>query len=327
MKKIKASEDRSRGVCYFNHGTKHAARLVASVWSLRMIAKHAGPVTLFDTGASGGVVEKIASDGRLGLDLQRVPFEQLRRNSCYVAKAGLWRYSPYMTSVLLDADTLPVRPIDRLFEAAEEDGRGCIVVTQFSNWVTTGDIIRGRIERWRDVVIPSDDRAMLRGINAAQLVDASFREPLPAINTGVVAWASEALGVLRDWDRLTRAGWKNPFTDELALQLLLRKFNHHVVGDEWNCSPIYGTPGGRAKVKIWHAHGAKHLSRSDGRGDKGHAIWWPAFVEVWRSNAGRIREWAPGDDEALAAYVDELNEATGRTLATTNANEQPHAGS
>lgn len=257
-----------------------------------------GPVTILDSGHSSGIIEKIASDERLEIDVERIDVKQLRKNTCYVAKSRLWRWTPYQTTILLDADTIVEKDPAKLFDLAESRGSGGVVVTHFSNWETTGDIIRGRIERWRDIHVKSNDREFQRSISGLELVDASLSFPHAAINTGVMAWLAEAGAFLRDWERLTEAGAELPFTDELSAQLLIRRHNHTLVGDRFNCSPIYGHE--RRNVTIWHAHGSKHLRRADGRGGEGHAIWWPWVVDAWRENAGRIREWAPAGDDAFA---------------------------
>ncbi len=290
---VNRKRNRTRGVCYFNHGTKHLARFVFSLHSLR---KHySGPVTLLDTGTSGGVVEKIASDRRLTFDIERVPIQQLNRNTAYVAKAGLWEFTPYSTTILLDADTLPVADPSPLFERCEVRESGGVLFTRFADWVTTGTIVSQRIERWRGVMVKSDDRKFLKAVDATALVEASLADPHPAINTGVVAFEAGA-GFLRDWKRLTEEGRHLPFTDELAAQLLLRRYAHAIVDDRWNCSPIYGKA---KRAAIWHAHGSKHLTRADGRGKEGHPIWMPVVEECWRRNLGRLREWAPAGDGAL----------------------------
>ncbi len=298
MKQVRKTSlrERSRGICYYNHGTKHLARLLVSLYSLRR--HYSGPVTVLDTGESGGLVERIAGARGLGADVQTIPHEALRRNSCYVAKAGLWRHSPYSTTVLLDADTVVARDPAGLFCLVEASDSGGVVVTRFSDWVTTGSIVRGRIERWRGVRCPADNRGMLKSLSADELVEASLEAPHAAINTGVICWAQEARGFLRDWERLTRAGWRCPLTDELAAQNLIRRYRHTLVDDRYNCSPIYGV--NKSRAVIWHAHGSKHCQRADERGQEGHKIWWPVFAEVWRVNLAGVQQWAPAGDGALA---------------------------
>lgn len=296
----------SRGIVYFNRGTKHLARLTTSLWSLRRMPTYDGAVTILDSGQSGGIIEKIASDGRLECDVVRVQVEQLRRNTCYVAKAKLWRSSPYETTIFLDADTLVMGDPSSLFEIVRRDSSGGVAVTHFADWVTTGDIIRGRIEKWRGVRCRGNDERFERNIDVARLVNKSLEAPRAAINTGVMAWHDElARGFLRDWERLTAAGSACPFTDELAAQLLIRTHKHTLVDDRYNCSPIYGKM--KREAIVWHAHGGKHLKRADGRGEQGHAIWLPWIVDAWRENVGRIQEWASGSgDDALTNNLDAI---------------------
>lgn len=290
-----------RGICYFNHHTKHLARLAFSLWSLRTIAKHTGPVAILDSGHSGGIVDAIASDERLNASVIPVEVDQRRRNTAYVAKAGLWKSSPFGTTLFLDADTLAVRDPSPLFELCEDPVSGGLVVTRFANWETTGEIVRGRIERWRGVNVKADDGTYSKSISAADLVRRSLDAPHAAINTGVVAWTVRAFAFLNDWERLTRCGAHLPFTDELAAQLLIRKHRHTLTSDRFNCSPIYGRE--KDEAVIWHAHGSKHLERPDGRGGLGDAIWRPVVLDAWRANAGGIRDWAPAGDEVLAANM------------------------
>lgn len=296
MKQVRKTSlaGRSRGFCYFNHGTKHLARLLVSLASLRR--HYGGPVAVLDTGESGGLVERIAGARGLGAELVRIPFEALRRNSCYVAKAGLWRHSPYATTVLLDADTVVARDPAGLFGLVEASESGGVVVTRFSDWVTTGPIVRGRIERWRGVRCPADNRGLLKSISADELVAASLDAPHAAINTGVVGFCREARGFLRDWERLTRAGWRCPLTDEISCQLLLRKYRHTLVGDEFNCSPLFGKR--KSQAVIWHAHGHKEFR------EEALPIWWPVIKECWDQNVGGYREWARETDERLATFLD-----------------------
>lgn len=300
------SADRTHGILYYNHGQKCLARLVVSCYTLRQ--HYGGPVTVLDTGESGGLLDRIAADERLGLEVRRVPFEVLRRHSCYVAKAGLWEHSPYGTTILLDSDTVVARDPAGLWGAVEAPGSGGVVVTQFSDWVTTGQMIRGRIEKWRGVVVPGQHGNEHDQIRADELVERCLAWSWPALNTGLIGWSQEGLGFLRDWKRLTRAGWRCPFTDELAAQLLARRYRHTVLGDEWNCSPIYGQ--NRHKAVIWHLHGSKHVAREGGRGQQGHAIWWPAFLACWRENVGHVRDWAPAGDEHLGPHLVGLASAT-----------------
>jgi hypothetical protein len=287
------------GVLYFNHGRPHLARLVTSLWSLR---KHyQGRVAVADTGHSGGVIERIEADSRLNVEIVKVAFLARPKNSCYCMKASLWRDSPFGSTLFLDSDTLPVRDPAPLIGIICAAGNPGFVVTRFSNWLTSGDIYRGRLEKWRGVRIGNNSGEYEKSIDVESLVDKNVNEPHPAINTGVMGWRDDARTTLKLWERVTRAGWKAPFTDEYAAQLLLRKVPHTLVADRYNCSPIYGSE--KAQAIIWHFHGSKHCLRDGGRGEHGHPLWFPVFREAWDADVAGITKWAPADDRALAAHL------------------------
>jgi hypothetical protein len=274
------------GVLLFNHATKHCARLVVALLSLRR--HYTGPATILDTGHSDGIIEKIAADKRLAVEVERIPFKALRRHSCYVAKSGLWRHSPYEVTLFLDADTLVVKPIDGLLGIVADQKNPGWVVTRFSDWVTTGEIVSSRIKQWVNVEC--------EGINVRRLIRLSLESPLPAVNTGIVGWRADCEALER-WERLTQAGWKCSFCDELAAQILLRQERHTLVASKFNSSPLYCRGD---DAVIHHAHGSKHLARPDGRGSQADAIWAPLFCEAFAGNVGGIREWAPAGDDTLA---------------------------
>jgi hypothetical protein len=142
------------------------------------------------------------------------------------------------------------------------------------------------------------------GESVARMVAASLEEPHAAVNTGVMAWrrGAEFLG---PWESVTQAGWRCSFVDELAVQILLREYDHTLVADRFNCSPIYGR--GQAAAVVWHMHGNKHCERAPGgRGSQGHKLWWPIYsAAVAQSVAGvaGVGEWSPAGDKHLGAYL------------------------
>lgn len=256
-----------QGVVYFNRGTKYLTRLLVSLYSLR---KHYdGPVAILDTGEpeAAGVLGRIADEPRLAAVVQRISIKLLRRNSCYVRKASLWRDSPFDRTLLVDSDTLFLAspaPLLEMLSYAE----GGIVFTRFSDWLTTGKPVAERIERWRAL--------------APELVTASLSRPHPAINTGVVAWNRDS-ELLPAWESLTSRGWRCPFTDELAAQILLRKHPHFLAGEHWNSSVLYGLR--RDAAAIVHYHGDKHLRPEDG------GRWVRAHQEAVAANVGNVAVW------------------------------------
>lgn len=272
------------GVLYFNHGTKHLARLVVSIYSLRQ--HYGGPVTILDTGESGGIIAKIKASTELAADVKRIKIVKRERHTAYVAKAGLWRQSPYDCSLLLDADTLILRPIDQLKAIICDPKNAGFVVTRFSDWVTTGRIISGRLRQWREV--------KAAGVDVADALKRSLTEPHAAINTGVVGWRSDAEETLLAWESLAAAGWQCSFTDELAAQLLIRLFPHTLVADYYNHSVLYGRQPDKAVVL--HMHGNKHLRAEVG------GRWLDLYEICMRQNLAGIANWSPAGDPALIRH-------------------------
>lgn len=266
------------GVVYFNHGTKHLVRLVVSLVSLRR--HYDGPVCILDSGEESaiGPLDSIAPHGGDDLTLRRIAIPHRRRNTAYTAKASLWRWSPFDMTLFLDADTVVAGDVSPLLDKAKQSESG-FVVTRFSNWTTNAGLIPGRIEKWRNVKAVD--------IDVAALVQSALSRPSPAINTGVVAWRRDA-AMLPLWERLTGAGWRCPFTDELAAQLLLERHKAAMVNDAFNCSPIYGA--NKASAVVWHCHGHKEL-RSEAA-----PLWLPIFTECLTRSVARVRDWMPADD-------------------------------
>lgn len=262
-----------RGVIYFNLGVKCCVRLLVSLHSLR---KHYdGPVTILCADDEGKeICDRVAT--ACGAGVVVIPIQYRKKNTAYTTKAGLWKFSKYETTLLLDSDTVVAGDISPLFDFAEKSG---LVVTRFADWVSTGKLIRGRLEKWHGV----------RWDGLDDLLKASLEAPRAAINTGVVCWSNDlASDFLRDWESLTIAGWRCPFGDELAAQLLIRKHEHTLVSDSFNCSPIYGT--NKDKARIWHAHGSKEWR------PEAQPIWRPLIEEVWQQNAADVRSWMPNAD-------------------------------
>lgn len=268
----------SRGVCYFNINTKCLVRLLVSLHSLR---KHySGSVTILNGGGDDGICDRI---GRAcGADVLSIPIVQRRKHTAYTTKAGLWKFSPYETTLLIDSDTVVAGKVEPLLELGEKSPG--IVVTRFADWISTGRCMSGRISKWRGVKCD--------GIDVEQLIDDSLDAPHAAINTGVVCWdKTYGREFLQDWDRLTVAGWLCPFGDELAAQILLRKHKHTLIDDRCNCSPLYGT--NKNKAVIWHHHGSKHLRA------EALPIWGPEFKALWGKDLAGIRQWIDVNERAV----------------------------
>jgi len=276
----------NRGVMYLLTGARHAVRLAVSLWSLRQ--HYNGPVTLYTTlPASHAIGKRLAADCRLRLEHR--PAEQVSRtkNATFLTKLALLPGSPYETTLFLDADTLITDDVAPLFVAAEEVG---FAATQFADWVTSGPKMRHRISAWRlvqqDLFSPAD---------FARLLDEAMAKH-PAINSGVVAFSS-GTPLLSAWQRLTEAGQGTFICDEIALQILLRRFSHCLLDCRFNYSPLYAPEVPR--VHVWHFHGDKHLQAGRARNR-----WLPVFEECLQVNVGDIRAWLPAGDEALQKHLE-----------------------
>lgn len=258
------------GVIYFNYGKAHLARLAVSLHSLRAVYR--GPVAILNAGDDDGIACRLADDPLVQAQLVRIDIPRRRRHTAYCAKPSLWRWTPYDRSLYVDADTLFVSDPTEAIQNPSS-----LVVTRFSNWVTTGRIYSSRIRQWLQV--PHDT------YDVPAMAQACLNTPFPAINTGVFVFDRDN-AYLSMWEAIAHAGHGCSFTDELALQILLPRLA--VVGwlgDEWNASPIYRHCPPQ-DVRIWHFHGCKNL-----RKDAGKALWWPAWERAYRANIGGVRGW------------------------------------
>lgn len=277
----------SSGICFFNHGLKHAARLVVAIHSLRR--HYDGPVCVLDTGSTeaAGAMFFIADSARLRVSVQTFTMRQFRRNTCYCCKASLWRNSPFDRTLLVDSDTLFLKSPEPLLEMVADESRPGLLFTKFSDWRCDGRIIGGRLEKWRGVRCEG-----LGDIN--EIIDSAKRESKPAINTGVVAWANDTATreKLELWERLTLAGWRNPWTDELAAQIIASAVRVQLAPEIWNSSVLYALD--RENAAIVHAHGGKHLRPEMG------GRWLAEYRECCAKNVAMIQEWGPATDSRLA---------------------------
>jgi hypothetical protein len=265
----------NQGVVYLNLGTRLMARLLVSLYSLR---KHYGGRVCVISGqdeasiwAAGKILEVA---GNLDIMVVKGQFERLAENTAYVAKTRLHRFTPFDGNVLIDADTLVVGSIDELFPERDE-----VVLTRFSNWSSNGQTISGRL---------------VRVLHADELVAEQLRSPYPAINTGVIGFRRYTRPV-EEWERLTALNPSTHLADEVVMQVLYSTFEHRVLDDRFNLSPLHGCHF--QEPRIWHFHGDRHLLPESAK------VWLPAFREVWDANLAGIQGWAPGGDARLAEHL------------------------
>jgi hypothetical protein len=225
----------TKGVIYYNRGTKCTIRLLVSLYSLR---KHYdGSVTVICSGDQ----EQWFLDTlkKFNADVIYIPYRE--GVGSLVLKASLWRHSPYDLTMFMDADTIVLNPIDEYFELIEEHD---FVTGNFANWKTSGGTISRRIKGWEKAVPEYIQPALDFG---------------PAVNTGINGWKKGAT-LLEDWERVCELGWKHQCTtrivDEIACQLCLPHHKCHVAPTKWGESVKYGKHDD--ETVIIHYHGSKH---------------------------------------------------------------------
>ena len=234
----------TKGVIYYNRGTKCIVRLLVSLYSLR---KHYnGPISVVCAGTQEEWFLKRIKE--LNADAIMMPDEEI---GSLVLKASLWRYSPYDLTMYLDADTLIFKPIDEYFDYIDKND---FVTGNFANWITTGGMISSRIRDWSKVVPEMIEPAIKFGA---------------AINTGINGWKKTST-LLPEWEKLTRLGYSGECTtrivDEIACQLLLPHHKCYIADTKWGESVKFGKFND--ETIIVHFHGNKHLGER-----KQNTVW------------------------------------------------------
>ena len=256
------------GVLLMNFGRKHLSHQLISLYSLRRF--WSGPVAICCDADAAEPLQKVCDvdDG-----VRLILFEPYRRaelgdGAGYLNKTRLIELSPFARAVFFDADTIIVGKFPEIFPDDIE-----IRLTQFSDWVTTGNKVSARIRRWNDV-LPAE-------------VSVQISIPYPSINTGVLGLSKLSRRLSTAWQDATK---KNVsfMCDELSMQLIFPAFPHVVLPDYFNASPIYspGRPGFEAKrVRVWHGHGFKSI-----RSAAGLRLWLPVIFEMLENDKFGLRQ-------------------------------------
>ncbi len=265
-----------RGVLYLLEGTKLAARLVVSLWSLR---KHYdGPAAIVSADPSAAeLCELIARDPELCVShIQVNPSSEISRHRGFVLKTLVNRFTPFGITAFLDCDTLVRGQIDELFALPTPEH---IVVTQFCDWGTNRGVVRHRIRAWADLQPELITPALEFG---------------RAVNTGVFSFTPRTR-VFDSWYRIALTGQDRFIPDEIALQLLLPRFPCAMLDQRYNCSARFGNPGDPV-TRIVHYHGRKHVGVYGG-------LWIRTYEEVVSRNVAGIQDWTPAADRQLRDYL------------------------
>jgi len=263
-----------KGVVYYLVGRKHWPHFAVSLMTLR--EHYDGRVFVFcgdkeSLDMAGEVADSVC-------DISRS--HSGSRNQAYSMKPSVCQSAPYEETIFLDADTLIVGEIDNVFPR----GLSSVVLTRFSDWVTTGRMMSGRLERWRDV--------------DPVRVSVAVKYSYPAVNTGVVGFF-RASRFLKEWRELTDRGNGRFIADEISAQLLVPDFRDELsmLSDAYNASPVH-RKSALGQVKIWHGHGQKFLKK-----DAGWNIWRPHFERALSENFAGIRDWWRGCNKYLDARL------------------------
>lgn len=254
---------KSKGILYFIVASKRAVVAAVSLCALRKV--YDGPVHIATSTFSDWhkIAHQIVADKRLNLTCSDVPIVQVRRHAVHTSKTWLHRYTPFDSTLFLDADTIPVGDFDEVWPVGDE-----MVLTQFSNWYSCGQRIKNRIHWW-DGVRPDLVKPAIDGAYAA-------------VNTGVLGFTRNTV-MLEPWHQLTVEGAKTFIPDEIAAQLIYFKYEHRLLDDRFNCSPQFGA--NKNDARIWHCHGGKHLHPTTA------PLWTHTLQECWRKNIGHIQSW------------------------------------
>jgi hypothetical protein len=228
-----------RGIIFFNMGNKCIVRMVVSLFSLRQ--HYSGPITLMTVGPQPDLFIELVK--RFNVDIQ--PLENSENCSHpLVMKAALWKYTPYDTTIFMDADTITLKPIDEYFDMVEKH---TFVTGEFAGWRSdAGGTITKRIQHFHKVSSKED-------------IEAAVKYG-PAVNTGIHGYTKDA-PILKEWEELTAKGWKagcSAIPDEIACQVLIPRYPHLVASVDWGVSVKYGVL--TENSKIVHYHGRKHAS-------------------------------------------------------------------
>jgi hypothetical protein len=283
-------------IVYLLSGPAHLPYLATSLLSLR---RHwTGTVKVFAWAESFEIAKAIAEDERIQAEpVASVPTYR-GKNDQFISKIRLMQEQESGPNLYLDADTLVAGPLDEMFSAAECYG---MAVTQFCNWTTAGNLIRGRIERLRE----------FKTING-RWIDEVTTAIYPSVNGGVFCCMPNNL-VLDVWHKWSFDAKSIFICDECVLHLMVPMFAPQerlvVMPGRFNSSPKYvKTEPKYSQVRVWHGHGDCWVRPQ--KSPEGWEMWSAALKECRQLNVGQINEWLPlCGNKYLNLLLEDPNEA------------------
>lgn len=268
-----------KSINYVMSGAAHTPYLLVSLYKL--LASDAGAwggqgvTRVYCWPESADIVQRIAQDLPIEV-VQREPAYR-GKNAQFLDKMKALASAPERYAAYLDADTMPVKPIQHLFNPLAYAN---FVATQFNKWKSNEGIIKKRVSR----LIGRDSIPQVP-------VERALSLPFPSPNGGV--WARrDDTKILELWYERTMSVRDLFIADEIVLHALVAEYINgdiSVVGNgHYNSSPkFFGVP--ERDVYLWHFHGDSNVRPH--KSSKGHDLWWPVFQECVRKNIGGVAEW------------------------------------
>ena len=265
------------GVLFFNFGAKCAIRLFIAMYTLRKY--YSGNAVLLlqkDEEYTNAIKEKAK---QIGIDVELMDLDRIcDKNFKSVLAPKVLKISPYEASVQIDADTSFRHSPQQILDWCYDYG---VLVSHFSNWMSSGHIMSKRIRGFADVISPED---LAMSLNRK-----------PAVNCGVVGYRHGiADDFQKEWDDLTNKTAGRFIAEEIACQCVFWKHTHYLAPPEWNVSVVWGN---LETAKIIHYHGHKHTSL-----DRRNSRYWWAEVG-WAIEDGildfeEVKFWSQFDKNA-----------------------------
>jgi len=278
---------KSRGVIYYNRGTGCLARLIVSLQSLR--EHYDGNVSIICADIESEVyIKKIANKFGAIAILWNSPVSK-GKGQVFLETTLAADYTPYSTTIWLDADTIVVGDVTDLFQQAEENE---IAMTQFSNWTMAQGIIRRRIKSWADIY----PKRVKRYVGKPEY---------QSLNCGVYGFITESK-FMQDWYKFAEPGRSRFIPNEVAMQLSIWEYPHLVADQKYNCSCKYSDIND-PDVRVIHYHGKKHCRMDENKNVLFNGnLWVDRYEKILEENLCDIHSYLPlilKHDRTLRRYT------------------------
>lgn len=275
----------TKGIIYLVSGNKMAVRLMVSLHSLKR--HYGGPLTVLTAHMDRDYIDILHAAG-----IQTIPIDiNIGHKEAQVAKSRLNQYAPYDRTIFLDADTLLLASPEPAFEYLDDYE---IIFTQYHDWTASSRGIGARLRHLRQLEIIDEDT-----------FQAAYKYEY-GINIGFIGFRNDA-AIWGTWPALAKAALaKNAFIpDEVTCQALLPKFNHVVLGTDWN-SPCNRRRPTKDTVML-HFCGHKHMSIEKTRKHGTADAWRKYYQDMLVDNIWNIRSvidrWNYRNERKFAAKV------------------------